>query len=150
MRTFHAGGAASVGGDITQGLPRVEEIFERRAPRNPAVIASVSGEVVEIKDDGKEKIIVVAPDLEHKKGKKERYYRVRVHFRRVPLVKVGDRRIRKGQLLTDGSADLSDLFKYAGKEKTQEYIISEIVKIYELQGANISTKHLEVIIRQMF
>jgi hypothetical protein len=52
--------------------------------------------------------------------------------------------------LTDGSADLSDLFKYAGKEKTQEYIISEIVKIYELQGANISAKHLEVIVRQMF
>jgi DNA-directed RNA polymerase subunit beta' len=61
MRTFHAGGAASVGGDITQGLPRVEEIFERRAPRNPAVIATVSGEVVEIKDDGKEKSSSLLP-----------------------------------------------------------------------------------------
>ncbi|MBY0472700.1 DNA-directed RNA polymerase subunit beta' [Patescibacteria group bacterium] len=151
MRTFHAGGAAAVGGDITQGLPRVEEIFERRAPRNPAVIASVSGEVIEIKDEGKEKTIIVAPDLEYRKksAKAGDTIEYDVNFRRVPLVKAGQR-IEKGQFLTDGSADLSDLFKYAGKEKTQEYIISEIVKIYELQGANISAKHLEVIIRQMF
>jgi len=148
MRTFHAGGAASVGGDITQGLPRVEEIFERRAPRNPAVIATVSGRVVEIKDDGKEKTIVVAPDIEHKKGKKD-MIEYTVHFRRVPLVKTGDT-VSKGQFLTDGSADLQDLFENAGKEKTLDYIIAEVVKIYELQGANISIKHLEVIVRQMF
>ena len=148
MRTFHAGGAASVGGDITQGLPRVEEIFERRAPRNPAVVASVSGEVVEIRDDGKEKMIVVAPDIENKKGKKD-LIEYEVNPRRIPLVKVGER-VERGRLLTDGSADLSELFKYAGKDRAQEYIISEVVKIYELQGANISTKHLEVIIRQMF
>jgi DNA-directed RNA polymerase subunit beta' len=149
MRTFHAGGAAAIGGDITQGLPRVEEIFERRAPRNPAVIATVSGEVVEIKQENNEKIICVAPDLEYRgKGKKD-VIEYEVHFRRVPLVKVGDH-IEKGQFLTDGSADLSELFKFAGKEKTQAYIISEIVKIYELQGANISAKHLEVIVRQMF
>ena len=148
MRTFHAGGAAAVGGDITQGLPRVEEIFERRMPRNPAIVASVSGEVVEIKDDGKERIMVVAPDLEHKKGKKD-VIEYEINPRRIPLVKVGDK-VTKGQLLTDGSADLSELFKYAGKDRTQEYIISEVVKIYELQGANISPKHLEVIIRQMF
>ena len=147
MRTFHAGGAASVGGDITQGLPRVEEIFERRNPRNAAVVATVSGEVVEIKDDGKEKMIIVVPEIEHK-GKKDTI-EFEVHFRRVPLVKVGDK-IEKGQLLTDGSASLQDLYKYAGKERTQEYIISEIVRIYELQGANISAKHLEVIVRQMF
>ncbi len=151
MRTFHAGGAASVAGDITQGLPRVEEIFERRMPRNPAIVASVSGEVLEIKDDGKERIIVVAPDLEFRgKGKKDKdTIEYAVNFRRVPLVKAGERFV-KGQLLTDGSADLSDLFEYAGKERAQEYIISEVVKIYELQGANISAKHLEVIIRQMF
>ncbi|MDE1924576.1 MAG: DNA-directed RNA polymerase subunit beta' [Patescibacteria group bacterium] len=151
MRTFHAGGAASVAGDITQGLPRVEEIFERRMPHNPAVVASVSGEVIEIKDDGKEKTIVVAPDLEHRgKGKKDKdTIEYTLPMRRVPLVKPGQR-IEKGQLLTDGSADLSELFKYAGKERAQEYIIGEVVKIYELQGANISTKHLEVIIRQMF
>ena len=157
MRTFHAGGAASVGGDITQGLPRVEEIFERRAPRNPAVVSTVGGEVVEIKDDpstslgagGKEKILVVMPNIEDKGKTKKSALEYDVHFRRVPLVKVGER-VEKGQLLTDGSADLSELFKYAGKEKTQDYIIGEIVKIYELQGASISTKHIEVIVRQMF
>ena len=158
MRTFHAGGAASVGGDITQGLPRVEEIFERRAPRNPAVVASVGGQVVEVRDDPEaktgpgSKMIVVAPDIEHlkagKKGKKDMVEYL-VHFRRVPLVKMGDT-ISKGQFLTDGSADLQDLFKYAGKEKALDYIIAEVVKIYELQGANISIKHLEVIVRQMF
>ena len=91
MRTFHAGGAASVAGDITQGLPRVEEIFERRAPRNPAVVASVSGEVIELKDDGKEKIIVVAPDLEHRgKGKKDKdTIEYTFPIRRMPLVKAG-------------------------------------------------------------
>jgi DNA-directed RNA polymerase beta' subunit len=149
MRTFHAGGAASVGGDITQGLPRVEEIFERRTPRNPALIAPISGEVVEMKDDGKEKIIAVAPDLEYRGKAKKDVIEYSVNFRRMPLVKVGDK-IVKGQLMTDGSADLADFYEYAGKEKTQAYIISEIVKIYELQGANISAKHLEVIIRQMF
>jgi DNA-directed RNA polymerase subunit beta' len=149
MRTFHAGGAASVGGDITQGLPRVEEIFERRAPRNPAVVATVAGEVTEIRDEGTEKVIMVTPDLEYRgKGKKE-FVEYEVNPRRVPLVKQGQR-IEKGQLLTDGSADLSELFKYAGKEKTQAYIITEVVKIYELQGASISAKHLETIIRQMF
>ena len=149
MNIKHAGGAASAGGDVTQGLPRVEEIFERRAPRNPAVVATVSGEVVEIKSDAKEKVLVVAPDIEHKgKGKKDTI-EYSMHPRRVPLVKVGDK-IEKGQILTDGSADLTELFKYAAKEKAQEYIISEVLKIYELQGANISTKHLEVIVRQMF
>ena len=114
-------------------------------------MASVSGEVIEMKDDGKEKIIVVAPDLEHRgKGKKDKdTIEYTLPMRRMPLVKAGQR-VEKGQLLTDGSADLAELFKYAGKERAQEYIISEVVKIYELQGANISTKHLEVIIRQMF
>ncbi len=151
MNIKHAGGAASAGGDVTQGLPRVEEIFERRSPRNPATVATVSGEVIEIKTDGKEKIIVVAPDLEHKTKSKKGSDMVEyeINPRRLPLVKVGEK-IVKGQILTDGSADISDLFKYAGKEKTQEYIISEVVKIYELQGASISTKHLETIVRQMF
>ncbi len=149
MNIKHAGGAASAEGDVTHGLPRVEEIFERRAPRNPAVVATVSGEVVEIRDGGKEKIIVVAPDAEYKtKGKKD-MVEYEAHVRRVPLVKVGSR-IEKGQLLTDGSADLSELFKFAGKERAQQYVMSEVIKIYELQGASISIKHVEVIIRQMF
>jgi DNA-directed RNA polymerase beta' subunit len=69
MRTFHAGGTASVGGDITQGLPRVEEVFERREPKNPAIVATVDGEVVEIRNEGKEKILVVMPEVESRKGK---------------------------------------------------------------------------------
>jgi DNA-directed RNA polymerase subunit beta' len=151
MNVKHAGGAASQGGDVTSGLPRVEEIFERRMPRNPAVVASVSGEVLEIKEEGIEKTIVVTPDLEHKsktkKGSEVMEYELPA--RRVSVVKAGDK-VTKGQLLTDGSADLQELFKYAGKEKTQEYMIAEVIKIYELQGASISVKHLEVIIRQMF
>ena len=147
MNIKHAGGAASAEGDVTHGLPRVEEIFERRMPRNPAVVATVSGEVVEIKNDGKEKIIVVAPDIEHK-GKKDTI-EYEAHIRRIPTVKVGEH-VEKGQLLTDGSADLSELFKYAGKQKAQEYVMAEVIKIYELQGASISIKHVEVIIRQMF
>ncbi len=151
MNIKHAGGAASAEGDVTHGLPRVEEIFERRMPRNPAVVATVSGEVVEIRDDGKEKVIVVAPDIEHvKAGKKgSEAIEYEAHFRRIPTVKVGSR-VEKGQLLTDGSADLQELFKYAGKERAQQYVMTEVIKIYELQGASISIKHVEVIIRQMF
>ena len=149
MNIKHAGGAASAGGDVTQGLPRVEEIFERRSPRNPAIVSTVSGTVSEILTDDKEKIIRVAPDIEHKSKTKKEFFEYSAHPRRVPTVKVGDQ-VYKGQILTDGSADLSDLFEYAGKEVTQEYIITEVLKIYELQGAAISAKHLETIIRQMF
>ncbi|MEK7068355.1 MAG: DNA-directed RNA polymerase subunit beta', partial [Patescibacteria group bacterium] len=150
MNIKHAGGAASAEGDVTHGLPRVEEIFERRAPRNPAVVATVSGEGVEIRDEGQEKIIAVVPNIEHKKaGSKKDVIEYSAHYRRIPSVKVGDT-VTKGQLLTDGSADLQELFKHAGKERTQEYIMSEVVKIYELQGASISIKHVEVIVRQMF
>ncbi len=149
MRTFHSGGTASVGGDITQGLPRVEEVFERRSPKNPAVVSTADGEVVEIRNEGKEKIIVVMPDESSRKGKGKEALEFVAHFRRMPLVSVGSK-VAKGDLLTDGSADLDDLFKYAGREKTENYIIQEIGKIYELQGASISRKHIEVIIRQMF
>ncbi len=150
MRTFHAGGTASVGGDITQGLPRVEEVFERRSPKNPAVISHVDGQVIEIRDEDKEKIILIAPEAEDRKGGKEKEaIEYTVHFRRTQLVSVGSK-VKKGDLLTDGSADLEELFKFAGREKTETYIIHEIAKIYELQGASISQKHIEVIIRQMF
>ena len=67
----------------------------------------------------------------------------------MPLVKVGDH-VKRGDIITDGSADLDELFKYAGKEKTEQYIISEIKKLYELQGEPVSRKHIEVIVRQMF
>ncbi|MBL7045422.1 MAG: DNA-directed RNA polymerase subunit beta' [Parcubacteria group bacterium] len=148
MRTFHTGGTASVGGDITQGLPRVEEVFERRQPKNPAVIAHISGTVSEITDEGKEKILILLPDGTSKTTKK-RDLEYPIHFLRMLNVKVGDK-VEKGQFLTDGSANLEELFKFAGKEITQEYIISETSRIYELQGVTISRKHIEVIIRQMF
>ncbi|MBU3968831.1 DNA-directed RNA polymerase subunit beta' [Patescibacteria group bacterium] len=148
MRTFHTGGTASVGGDITAGLPRVEEVFERRVPKNPAIISKTGGEVIEVVDTDKGKVIKVLPDIEDKKATKDITEYI-VNFMRTPLVKKGDV-VTKGQLLTDGSADLKEMFKYGGKELTQDYIIHEISKIYELQGASISRKHIEVIIRQMF
>ena len=148
MRTFHAGGVASIGGDITSGLPRVEEVFEKRSPKNPAVISKSDGLVAEIKDEGREKIIVVAPLAGQ--GKKDgSAYEYLAPYPRVPLVKEGDT-VVKGQILTDGSADLDDLFEYAGRAMVQEYIIAEASKIYELQGASVSRKHLEVVVKQMF
>lgn len=148
MRTFHAGGVASVGGDITSGLPRVEEVFEKRSPKNPAIISKSDGMVAEIREDGREKVIVVAPAAGQ--GKKDgSAYEYLAPYPRVPLVKEGDT-VVKGQILTDGSADLDDLFEYAGRALVQEYIITEASKIYELQGAPVSRKHLEVVVKQMF
>ncbi|MBU1728076.1 DNA-directed RNA polymerase subunit beta' [Patescibacteria group bacterium] len=146
LRTFHAGGVA--GTDITTGLPRVEEIFERRIPKNSAVVSHTNGEVIEIKDkDGKEKTIKVLSDSKGDEKSNEIEYVV--PFRRVPMVKVGDM-VKKGDLLTDGSADIAEIFKFGGKETAEEYIIREINKVYELQSASISRKHTEIIIRQMF
>ncbi len=147
MRTFHTGGVATVGGDITSGLPRVEEVFEKRSPRNAAVIAKTDGIVMEIKEAGKEKVIVVAPVKGATKSDKAIEYLA--PYPRVALVEEGDE-VRKGQILTDGSADLDELFEYAGRAVVQEYIIAEASKIYELQGAHVSRKHLEVIVKQMF
>jgi len=146
MRTFHAGGAASVGGDITSGLPRVEEVLENRTPKNPAVISHVDGTVSEIKKDEKEKTIIVLPDTESKLKDKIEYT---VSNARMVLVKVGDK-VKKGDLLTDGSADIDELYKFAGKIAAQNYIIREISKPYELQGESVSRKHIEVIVKQMF
>ncbi len=148
MRTFHSGGTATVGGDITQGLPRVEEVFERRVPKNAAQIARVSGTVSDIIKEGKEKTIILLPDTKEA-GKKKKNTEYPVHFRRLLKVKIGDK-VERGDLLTDGSVEIPALFEYASKERAQNYIISEINKIYELQGASISRKHIEVIIKQMF
>ena len=153
LRTFHAGGVA--GTDITTGLPRVEEIFERRIPKNPSIVSETDGEVIEIKDKdlpvgqvgGKEKIIKVLSDS--KEDGKSNEIEYIAPFRRVPIVKVGQK-IKKGELITDGSADIAQIFKYGGKELVEEYIIREINKVYELQSASISCKHIEIIIRQMF
>jgi DNA-directed RNA polymerase subunit beta' len=110
--------------------------------------------VIEVNNDAGAKTIVVAPELgedtsKTKTKKKNDSVVFKVLPARVITVKVGEK-IVKWQFLTDGSADLPDLFKYAGREITQNYIISEVSKIYELQGAPVSHKHVEVIIRQMF
>ena len=149
---FRSGGVATAGGDITMGLPRVEEVFETRMPKLPASIARVSGVVSEIMKDGTETVLLIAPESGSagktaKAAKKETEYRI--HPNRQVLVKVGQS-VEKGDFLTDGSADLDELFLYAGKERTQEYVINEITRIYELQGVATSRKHLEIIVKQMF
>lgn len=149
MNTKHAGGAASVGGDVTSGLPRVEEVFEKRQPKVPAVVSKAEGVVVDIRTEGREKVIVVAPDMNAKGApKKKDNIEYEVHYRRVVMVSKGDT-VKAGQLLTDGSALLPELFKFAGQEITSDYIISEVNKIYELQGVTIARKHIELIVKQM-
>ena len=149
MNTKHAGGTSAVGGDVTQGLPRVEEVFEKRLPKTPAVISKTDGFVSEIRTEGKDKVIVVVPAKDSKYApKKSDVIEYEVNHRRVIIISKGES-IKSGQLLTDGSAYLPDMFKYGTKEQTQEYIISEINKIYELQGVTISRKHIELIVKQM-
>ncbi|MDB5187484.1 MAG: DNA-directed polymerase subunit beta, DNA-directed polymerase subunit beta [Candidatus Kaiserbacteria bacterium] len=152
MRTFHTGGVATAGGDITMGLPRVEEVFETRAPKLPATIARVSGVVGSIENDGSEKVITLIAEASDTKKtargiKKETEYRI--HPLRSVKVKVGSV-VTRGDFLTDGSADLDEYFEFAGKEKAQEYVINEITRIYELQGVSTGRKHLEIIVKQMF
>lgn len=149
MRTFHAGGTASQGGDITAGLPRVEEIFEKRRPKTPAVVATVNGMVTEVKDMGKEKMIRVLPEIEDKGSKKGSEVEYVFPYRRTTLVKMGDK-VKKGDLLTDGSADIDEVFEYGGEERAKDYVITEVGRIYELQGETVSRKHIEIIVKQMF
>jgi len=149
MNTKHAGGAASVGGDVTQGLPRVEEVFEKRQPKIPAIVSKTDGIVTEIRREGKEKVIVVTPVKGAKYAKKTSdNLEYEVSYRRMVTVSVGDN-VTGGQLMTDGSAHLPELFKYGNRELTQDYIISEVNKIYELQGVTIARKHIELIVKQM-
>ena len=148
MRTFHAGGIASAGGDITAGLPRVEEIFEKRKPKSPAVISHLDGVITEIKTLGHDRLIVITPEVGELKSKKlDNEYTVQSS--RSLLVRVGQN-VKKGDIMTDGSVDLDELFRYSSREKTENYIIHEVSKLYELQGAAVSHKHIELIVRQMF
>ncbi|MBX9906923.1 DNA-directed RNA polymerase subunit beta' [Patescibacteria group bacterium] len=149
MNTKHAGGTASVGGDVTQGLPRVEEVFEKRAPKIPATVSVAEGIVTDIRTEGREKIIVVAPDMGAKGApKKKDNIEYPVHYRRTVLVSVGET-VKQGQLITDGSAELPEILKYGGEHAVQEYIIAETSKLYELQGVTIARKHIELIVKQM-
>jgi len=149
MRTFHSGGVAEI--DITQGLPRVTELFEKRMPKTQiaATLAPFNGEILEITADGKDKIITMILDEGEETKKKEKSVSMDVDSKRVVVVKVGDK-VKRGDLLTDGSADIEELFEIAGAEVAQDYIAMEVTKVYELQGASISRKHLDIIIKQMF
>jgi len=151
MRTFHAGGTASQGGDIVQGLPRVEEIFEKRRPKVPAIVATVDGMVTEVKDLGKERVIRVLGEGEDLAKGKDKASEIEYVFpsRRTTLVKVGDH-VKKGDIITDGSASIDEVFEYGGEEKAKDYVIAEVGKIYELQGETVSRKHIEIIVKQMF
>ena len=149
MNTKHAGGTASVGGDVTQGLPRVEEVFEKRAPKIPAIVSKTDGVVTEILTTGRDKTIVVTPEVGATAASKKRdNIEYPVHYRRTVLVREGES-VKQGQLLTDGSAILSEIFKYGGEHALQEYIIAETSKLYELQGVTIARKHIELIVKQM-
>lgn len=160
MRTFHTGGVAG-GGDITSGLPRVEEIFEVRPPKGRAIMSDAAGEIVEISDAGREKIIKikVEPEEAGVKTKKRLLSKLGLstgdnkEFRIPPatglLVELGAK-VAKGDLLSEGHADLHELFRLAGKGAVEKYVIKEVQKIYSLQGAPIQDKHIEVIVRQMF
>jgi len=150
MRTFHIGGVASAEGDITMGLPRVEELFERRTPSNPAIVSHIEGEVIEIKRERNEKTITILSEAisDGKKSKEESVIYQVIPYRSI-LVEKGDR-VHPGDILTDGSVDIRELFKYGTKEKAENYIIREIINIYSLQGADVAPKHVEVIVRQMF
>jgi DNA-directed RNA polymerase subunit beta' len=149
MNTKHAGGAASAGGDVTQGLPRVEEVFEKRQPKIPAIVCKYTGIVTDVRTDGRDRVIVVSPDMTAEQApKKKDNNEYAVDYRRTQTVSKGDSVIA-GQLLTDGSALLPELFKFGGQEVAQDYIISEVNKIYELQGVTIARKHIELIVKQM-
>jgi DNA-directed RNA polymerase subunit beta' len=162
MRTFHTGGVAA-GGDITQGLPRVQEIFECQPPKGKALISEIDGKVVEIKEEGSSRIIKIRglgkPEKSAKKSKRknsidkealeeqEREYAVSL---RVGLWVSEDDLVVKGQQLNEGHIDLKELFKLSGKEAVQRYIIREVQNIYTSQGEGINDKHIEIIIKKMF
>ena len=148
MRTFHTGGVAG-GADITQGLPRVDEVFEVRPPVGKALIAETDGKIEEISEENKQRIIKIKTDIKITKNKKADIVDYQVPAKISILVSKGQD-VKKGQQLTEGSIDLKELFKISGSEDTKRYIIKEIQKIYSSQGAVIHDKHIEVIVRQMF
>ena len=137
MRTFHTGGVA--GGDITQGLPRVEELFEARNPKGLAVISEIDGKV-SINNDKKRKEVVVT-------GKDDVKTYV-ISFGSKLRVKDGDE-IKAADQITEGSINPGDLLAIKGPEGVYNYIISEVQKVYRNQGVDINDKHIEVIARQM-
>ncbi len=139
MQTFHTGGVSGVA-DITQGLPRVEEIFEARNPKGKATIAEINGEIVSIEDDkGKSRIVI--------KNKVEEKEHVTLYHAKV-IVNKGDK-VEAGDKLTEGAISPKELLAVTDPLTTQEYILKEVEATYRSQGVDISDKHIEIIARRM-
>ena len=138
MRTFHTGGVA--GGDITQGLPRVEELFEARKPKGLAVITEVAG-VVTLEEVGRKKEAVVIDDNGYE-------YRYIIPYGSILKFKDGQR-VEAGYPLTQGSINPHDILRVNGIQGVQNYIVKEVQRVYRLQGVDINDKHIEIIVRQM-
>ena len=139
MRTFHTGGVA--GGDITQGLPRVEELFEARKPKGLAIITEFGG-VATINDTKKKREVIVT---NNETGESKAYlipYGSRLKIQDGAVLEAGDE-------LTEGSVNPHDILKIKGLRAVQDYMIQEVQRVYRLQGVDINDKHIEVIVRQM-
>ena len=139
MRTFHTGGIASTG-DITQGLPRVEELFEARKPKHAAIVCEQSG-IVDIEEKDKIIHVIVTTD----DGEVKDYT---IPFGTGVIVKKGDR-VEPGSILTNGSVYPQDILRTKGIKGVQDYILKEIQSVYRSQGVDINDKHVEIIVRQM-
>ena len=140
MRTFHTGGIASTE-DITQGLPRVEELFEARRPKRCALIAKIDG-TVRIAEEKKSNVVIITNDELKTEEKVVVPYGIRC------LVKDGDT-VKAGDMLIPGAKYPQDILEAQGPEAVEEYIIAEIQNAYRTQGVDINDKHIEVIVRQM-
>ena len=146
LNTFHSSGVAGSGA-ISQGLPRVEELLEARSPKGQAYMTEVSG-VVDIWEDGNMNIVQITPQ-QTEDG--ENVNPVRYEIPNVAALAVSKNDVvRAGDRLTAGSLNLRDLMELKGVEETQRYIMNEILRIYAAQGQDIASKHLEIIVRQMF
>ena len=144
MRNFHTGGVATQSGDITQGLPRVEELFEARTPKGVAVISKIDGVITDIRDNDSHtgRIVTVANENDTIEHKCDMNQIIR------SWMKVGTK-VRAGEKLTEGQIAPKDLLEVAGVRTVQEYILKEVKKVYSTQSIDISDKHLEVMIKQM-
>ena len=138
MRTFHSGGVA--GGDITQGLPRVEELFEARKPKGVAIVTEIGG-IATVKDVKKKReIIVTNPESGESKT-----YMIPYDARIRPI---DGKVINAGDPLTEGSINPHDILRIQGVRAVQDYMLQEVQRVYRLQGVEINDKHIEVIVRQ--
>jgi len=144
LRTHHLGGIVGAG-DITQGLPRIEEIFECRAPKGEAIMSLTEGKIVGINEETR--VITIKPSEKGKSKKETMEYKIPG---RIAIIVEKGQDVKENQPLCEGSLDLKKLYKSAGVEATQRYILQEVQKIYASQGVDINDKHVETIIQKMF